>query len=50
MLPVDANARTKVHEYGGGAWWVRDGVVWYVDWSDQRLRRIDPVPAPSPSC
>ena len=41
VLPEGANARTAVHEYGGGAWWVRDGVVWYVDWSDQRLRRID---------
>lgn len=41
LLPADANARTRVHEYGGGAWWVRAGVVWYVDWADQRLRRLD---------
>src|SRR4051794_27501934 len=41
VLPDDANARTAVHEYGGGAWWVRNGTVWYVDWADQRLRRID---------
>ncbi len=39
LLPPDANARTAVHEYGGGSWWVRQGVVWYVDWADQRLRR-----------
>ena len=41
VLPAGANARTQVHEYGGGAWWVRHGVVWYVDWTDQRLRRVE---------
>jgi dipeptidyl aminopeptidase/acylaminoacyl peptidase len=46
VLPADANARTAVHEYGGGAWWVRGGTVWYVDWADQRLRRIEPGAAP----
>lgn len=50
--PVDA--RTAYLEYGGGAWNVRGGVVVYVDWSDQRLHRIDrggdPVPlTPEPS-
>ena len=42
LLPPDANARTAVHEYGGGAWWVRDGVLWYASWQDQRLYRRDP--------
>jgi dipeptidyl aminopeptidase/acylaminoacyl peptidase len=46
VLPAEANARTAVHEYGGGAWWVRDNTVWYADWADQRLRRIDPGAAP----
>ena len=46
VLPEGANARTRVHEYGGGAWWVRDGVVWYADWADQRLRRIAPGQEP----
>ena len=45
-LPAGANARTQVHEYGGGAWWVRDGVIWYVEWADQRLRRIEPGAEP----
>ncbi|MFL5824239.1 MAG: S9 family peptidase [Solirubrobacteraceae bacterium] len=40
VLERDANARTAVHEYGGGAWWVRDGVVWYANWGDQRLYRL----------
>ncbi len=46
VLPADANARTAVHEYGGGAWWVEGGTVWYVDWVDQRLRRIEPGAEP----
>jgi dipeptidyl aminopeptidase/acylaminoacyl peptidase len=46
LMPDDANARTAVHEYGGGAWWVRDGVVWFTDWADQRLFRLVPGEAP----
>jgi dipeptidyl aminopeptidase/acylaminoacyl peptidase len=42
LLGPDVNVRTAVHEYGGGAWWLRDGVVWYSEWSDQRLYRRDP--------
>jgi dipeptidyl aminopeptidase/acylaminoacyl peptidase len=42
VTPPGANARTRVHEYGGGAWWVRDGVLVYVELADQQLRRIDP--------
>ena len=41
MTPAEANVRTRVHEYGGGAWWVADGTCWYVDDADQRLRRLD---------
>jgi dipeptidyl aminopeptidase/acylaminoacyl peptidase len=35
------NVRTRVHEYGGGAWWVAGGVVYYSDFADSRLRRLD---------
>ncbi|MDQ6805011.1 MAG: S9 family peptidase [Actinomycetota bacterium] len=42
LLQEGQNARTAVHEYGGGAWWARDGVVWFVAWDDQRLYRLDP--------
>lgn len=42
LLDRQANARTAVHEYGGGAWWIRDGVVWFAQWADQRLYRRDP--------
>jgi dipeptidyl aminopeptidase/acylaminoacyl peptidase len=36
------NARTAVMEYGGGAWGVRDGVVVFANWADQRLYRVGP--------
>jgi dipeptidyl aminopeptidase/acylaminoacyl peptidase len=55
VLPEGSDARSAVHEYGGGAWWVRDGTVWFTEWADQRLYRLrtggvpEPVtPVPSP--
>jgi dipeptidyl aminopeptidase/acylaminoacyl peptidase len=41
LLPDGFDARTSVHEYGGGDWWVRDGAVWFANWRDQRLYRLD---------
>ncbi len=47
LLPAAYNARTRVHEYGGGAWWVHDHTVYFANWSDQRLYRLtDGSPAP----
>lgn len=40
-VPPDANARTRVHEYGGGAWWAAGNVLFYSDFTDQRLRRVE---------
>jgi dipeptidyl aminopeptidase/acylaminoacyl peptidase len=48
LLPDGMNARTAVHEYGGAAWWVRDGVVWFANWADQRLYRLAPGDGPEP--
>ena len=41
VTPGGANARTRVHEYGGGSWWPHAGSLYYAEFSDQRLRRID---------
>ena len=41
VLPADFSARTRVHEYGGGAWWLHDDALFAANWSDQRLYRID---------
>jgi dipeptidyl aminopeptidase/acylaminoacyl peptidase len=43
------NARTRVHEYGGGAWTVAGQAVVFAEFTDQRLYRLDapggtPVP------
>jgi dipeptidyl aminopeptidase/acylaminoacyl peptidase len=47
VTPAGSNVRSSVHEYGGGAWWAHDGVAYYVQFDDQRLRKIavggDPV-------
>jgi dipeptidyl aminopeptidase/acylaminoacyl peptidase len=39
VTPADRNVRTRVHEYGGGAWAVREGTVVFSDDDDQRLYR-----------
>jgi dipeptidyl aminopeptidase/acylaminoacyl peptidase len=46
ITPADAYVRTLVHEYGGGAWWVHAGTLFYVDVSDQRLRKLTPGSEP----
>ena len=42
LTPAPTNVRTRVDEYGGGEYGVRDGVVVISDLADGRLRRIDP--------
>src|SRR4051794_32227352 len=42
VLPAPWNARTRVHEYGGGSWTVQGGNLWFTEFSDQRLYRLDP--------
>jgi dipeptidyl aminopeptidase/acylaminoacyl peptidase len=48
VLPAPWSARSGVHEYGGGAWWVRGGVLWFVDWATQRLHVVGPGEEPVP--
>ncbi len=39
--PLPLNARTRAHEYGGGDYVVKDGVVYFSNFLDQRLYRAD---------
>lgn len=39
-LPPGYSARTRVHEYGGGAYLVADGTLFFVNFADQRLHRV----------
>ncbi|SDS92200.1 Dipeptidyl aminopeptidase/acylaminoacyl peptidase [Friedmanniella luteola] len=41
VTPPTANVRSRVHEYGGGAYGVRDGVLVYSEMADGRLYRVD---------
>ncbi len=42
VLPAPWNARTRVHEYGGGSWTVlADGTLVFAEFSDQLLYRLD---------
>jgi hypothetical protein len=46
ITPPLANVRTRVHEYGGGAWWAQHDRLFYVEFADQQLRVIEPGAAP----
>jgi dipeptidyl aminopeptidase/acylaminoacyl peptidase len=48
VTPTGFNARTRVHEYGGGHFAVRGGTVWFTNFSDQRLYRQEGSAAPRP--
>jgi len=46
--PAPFNARTRVHEYGGGAWIADGGTVWFSNFDDQRIYRQEPDGEPAP--
>ena len=48
VTPPPFNVRTLVHEYGGGAFIVSDGVVYFSNYEDQRLYRQRPGDEPEP--
>ena len=47
--PRLSNVRTRVHEYGGGAWTVAEGILYFSNFADGRLyRQIDVAAEPQP--
>jgi len=46
--PAPLNARTRVHEYGGAAFTVSGGTLYFSEFADQRLYRQSTVEAPRP--
>ena len=49
VVPPDFNVRTRVHEYGGGAWFRHGSAVFCSSFDDSRLYKIDaPGSKPEP--
>jgi dipeptidyl aminopeptidase/acylaminoacyl peptidase len=48
ITPTDFNARTRVHEYGGGDFVTHDGQVYFTNFADQRIYRQVPGFGPLP--
>ncbi len=48
VTPRDHNVRTRVHEYGGGAYVVSKSFIYYSNFADQRLYRIIGSGTPQP--
>ena len=48
LNPSPFNARTRVHEYGGGDYIVNNGIVYFSNFSDQRLYRQQELATPEP--
>lgn len=41
LTPAPFNVRTRVHEYGGGAVLAAGGIVWFSNFADNRIYRLD---------
>ena len=48
VTPAEFNARTRVHEYGGGDYAVSDGTLIFSNFTDQRLYRQEHGSEPKP--
>ncbi|MBN1622414.1 MAG: S9 family peptidase [Endomicrobiales bacterium] len=47
-IPEDFNARTRVHEYGGGSYLVNREIIYFSNFKDQRVYRLSPNKTPVP--
>ena len=47
-VPAPFNARTRAHEYGGGAYFLHRKTIFFSNFKDQRLYRQDPDGQPRP--
>ena len=48
VTPASFDVRTKVHEYGGGAWLLHGQIAFFSNFDDQRLYRLEPGGEPVP--
>ena len=48
LTPAPFNIRTRVHEYGGGAWWMHAQYIYFVNFVDQQIYQLQTTDADSP--
>ncbi|HWJ93665.1 MAG TPA: S9 family peptidase [Telluria sp.] len=48
LTPMPFNVRTRVHEYGGGAFLAAGGSVWFSHFADNRVYRVQEGAGPQP--
>ena len=48
LTPASYNVRSRVHEYGGGAFTVAAGAIYFSNFADQRIYRQLPGGEPQP--
>ena len=48
VTSAELNVRTRVHEYGGGAWFLHGSTAFFSNFDDQRLYRLDAGEAARP--
>jgi dipeptidyl aminopeptidase/acylaminoacyl peptidase len=48
LTPAPFNVRTRVHEYGGGAWWMHAQHIYFVNFVDQQIYQLQTTEAAGP--
>src|SRR5712692_4131105 len=48
VTPIGTNVRTRVHEYGGAAYAISQGTIYYSEFADQRVYRLEAGGVPEP--